>query len=173
MEINGLGVLHFCSIIGIARSAYLIFRRVPILNSRIFIPLLILLSAEALFFFFPWVMYEVFRRVFIGTILILYTYPRHGWPVYIIAIGAFLNALVMLVNGGSMPVELGVFSLPVLIYPHSVMTLDTKLPLLADILIYQHFDTYGLASIGDIFLWAGWTLFFGIRRPLTPHTNAS
>jgi len=77
----------------------------------------------------------------------------------LLSIGVILNFLVIILNGGSMPVDTRHMSFSIIekiqqSVTHTVLTSGTKLPWLADI-IYIPWPTRQMLSLGDIFLSIG------------------
>lgn len=98
------------------------------------------------------------------------------WPL-VFGLGTAMNAAVILLNGGAMPVsqrlltdvspQLAQSLMAGEIFGYTLQTEATRLPALGDIL-YIGFGRVqlGLASIGDFFIGLGGALFaFGLMRP--------
>jgi len=102
-----------------------------------------------------------------GLLLFAVIYNRHVPGLWLVIIGVFLNGLVIVCNGGRMPVDL--LSVSELIKPeqiefiregkdlaHSLLTDETRLKLLADIIhIKRPYPWPKSISIGDIFMSLG------------------
>ncbi len=108
-----------------------------------------------------------------------FNWNRPAWPIFVF-LGSLGNFLVILLNGGCMPVSaalLGVSSERLTqltqnrIYAYTLMTEQTHLPLLGDILRLGPAEMpFGFASIGDLVLCVGIAiLFFQLVR--TKPTN--
>jgi hypothetical protein len=95
-------------------------------------------------------------------------FNRHLPYIWIIALGSFLNALVILLNGGSMPLKdispyiaksrtADQYLLDGRLLTYHFINEKTKLWFLGDI-IWLPFPSYAFASIGDLFLYGGVSL---------------
>lgn len=114
----------------------------------------------------PYIMVMSYLFLLISLGANLYLPGMH--PIFI---GVFLNALVIAVNGGQMPVALEFLGLPLepemlgaLQSKHTLLTAATNLPLLADIIPLKiaPISYYRLYSIGDVFQMIG--VFYLLQR---------
>jgi hypothetical protein len=94
---------------------------------------------------------------------------RGAWPLIVI-FGSFLNSLVILLNGGCMPVSDALLVEGSIraqqlaaggIYAYSLMTPHTVLPFLGDVIrIGPRGVPFGFASVGDLLIGIGTALLF-------------
>lgn len=108
-----------------------------------------------------------------GAMFALVLINRVRWPLFVIGLGEGLNFLVILANGGRMPVDTSLLpatdktaSLLSGAIPHyGALTSETHLVFLGDVILLQGI-TRSLISIGDIVILAG--LFLFVLQAMSP-----
>lgn len=96
------------------------------------------------------------------ALFILVVLNARRWPLVLIGIGELLNYLVIMANGGRMPVDTSSLSvsprlqalLSGLVPHYGALTAQTRLPFLGDIIPLQMFSP-SLLSVGDFVIVAG------------------
>ncbi|MGG1664417.1 DUF5317 family protein [Brevibacillus sp. NRS-1366] len=135
-------------------------KAVPTFNHIIFLVISILLQFTAVFF--HGIAGIFISAAYVAMICFFYSNREHE-DIRIFMIGWFLNAIVIWLNGGRMPIDLDQakklpFSIEPLVngtdFKHSVLTNETLLPFLGDI-IYMPSIIPRIISIGDLFIMLG------------------
>lgn len=135
-------------------------RSIPTFNHIVFLVISILLQVMAVWF--NGIAGIFISVAYIAMICFFYANREHE-DIRIFMIGWFLNALVIWLNKGRMPIDLEQakklpFSVEPLIngsdFKHSILNDDTLLPFLGDI-IHMPFVIPRIISIGDLFIMLG------------------
>lgn len=154
------------------------------------------ISLPAAWLLIPWFLIDTFfnsryavvlasqtlRPIVIGLLILQYgllflfaIINRKHWPLLVIGAGEAANFLVILANGGRMPVDVSQISpsprlatlLGGMIPHYGVMTAGTHLSFLCDRLPFRPFFS-AMLSVGDVVLWFGLLLFMVHAMRLKP-----
>lgn len=153
-----LDVIVVSFVIALIRGGRL--RSIPKFNQIVFLVISIILQAAAVFFHG---LAGILVSISYLAMLCFFYANREHEDIRIFMIGWFLNAIVIWLNGGKMPIDLEQakklpFSIEPLVngtnFKHSILTDETLLPFLADI-IHMPFIIPRVISIGDLFIMLG------------------